>query len=828
MRPLLWLCFLFSGASALALELLWMRSAALAAGSIATTAAMVLAAYFAGMSLGGLYARSAPARPVRRYAMLELCAAAAALWSCAVFAVARLPGLESVLGPFGWAGRALVIACAVVPATVFLGATLPTLAAAVATPDDVGSRGGSLYALNTLGGVIGIAAMGFGVPLLIGTRASYFAAAAISALAGLIALGIGDDAAPHREAEGARPPIRLCALAAAAGFLAIGLEVLWIRLFAQVLHNSVYSFAAVSLVFVLAIAAGAAIAAAALRRIGAERVAATSFLVAGLAAVAGVWSFVGITAGLGYFGMKSGLAEYLLRIVVLAAVCAGPVAMASGAVLPALWAACADRESVTRPIGVLTAANLAGCVVGALLVASIALPALGLRATFLALALGYSVCAFLAARGRTSLRRMSYVVLVVTALLDPQRAPLTHLAAGETLRATAEGASGIVTVVDTGDDLQLRLDNYYVLGGSAAEQNERRMGLVPLLLHRDPRRVAFVGLATGITASAAPVLGVPQTTVIEVVPEVATLAGGYFARWNGGLLERPDVRLVVDDGRHHLAATTGRFDVIVSDLFIPWHAGAGSLYASEMYATVASRLEPGGLFCQWLPLYQLTREDFAVIARTFASAFAHTSLWRNDFYPDRPVVGLVGTQQPLSTDAQPIAARLKTVRDSLLSSPRALAMLSLGELSADSSLLAGAPINTDDRPVIEFQAPRLTRMSAAGDKDWLAGEAWASFTDALAESQPASEDEDARRAGRALYRYALSARRGDRVAAARFEDEVRSLVPEVVAAGERDVTSSTLAGVRRNLGDLRAEQARLQSELAALQERLRQRGESAP
>ena len=109
--------------------------------------------------------------------------------------------------------------------------------------------------------------------------------------------------------------------------------------------------------------------------------------------------------------------------------------------------------------------------------------------------------------------------------------------------------------------------------------------------------------------------------MVELVPEVAALARSTSA------LERrparsPDVRLVIDDGRRHLGATGETFDVIVSDLFIPWHAG-GELYSLEMYATVARRLAPGGLFCQWLPLYQLTREEFEVIARTFLAVFPH-------------------------------------------------------------------------------------------------------------------------------------------------------------------------------------------------------------
>ena len=140
-------------------------------------------------------------------------------------------------------------------------------------------------------------------------------------------------------------------------------------------------------------------------------------------------------------------------------------------------------------------------------------------------------------------------------------------------------------------------------------------------------------------------------------------------------------------------ATAARFDVIVSDLFIPWHAGAGSLYAREMYAAVARRLAPGGLFCQWLPLYQLTREEFDVIARTFLSTFPQVSLWRNDFYPDRPVVGLVGSFaiRPAIDLGARGRARRRASRTGRVTpccrSPRSLAMLYLGNLSLAPDVL---------------------------------------------------------------------------------------------------------------------------------------------
>jgi spermidine synthase len=833
---LLWLCFTLSGAGALALELLWLRSARLVLGTTAETAATVVAAYFAGLGVGGFLGRRVSRSPVRRYAQLELAVAAGAIASYGVFRLLSSDGAQQVLAAGGLAARVAVVGLTILPVTTCLGATLPILSHALAVPATVGRRGGALYALNTFGGACGIAAMGFGLPVAIGVSASYLAAAAASTIAGLLALRVGDTLpppAPPAATEDARPSRLLWGVAAGSGLLAIGLEILWTVLFAQVLNNSVYSFAAVSLVFVLAIAAGAGMSAALLRSAPPARVAATGLVVGGVTTVVGVWTFVHWSGGLQHLGMESSLLEYIGRVIVLAAVSAGPGALASGTVLPALWAAFGDRRSVARPVGELTAANLAGGVVGALTAAFTVLPSIGLRSGFLVAGAVYIILADVVGGRDARSRPIAYAGLLAIVLLDPTRLPLAHLKSGEILRATAEGASGIVTVVDTGADVQLRLHNSYVLGGSAAEAHERRLGLVPLLLHPTPQHAAFIGMATGITASAAIAMNLADTTVIEVVPEVAAMARTHFTRWNARLLERPDVRLVMDDGRRYLAGTRSQFDVIVSDLFVPWHASTGSLYSLEMYATVARRLAHGGLFCQWLPLYQLTREEFEVIARTFLAVFPHVTLWRGDFYADRPVLGLVGAPEPVPLHLDRIGQRLRELpdwgRDPLLGAPRAMAMLYLGDLSLVPDLFAHAPLNRDDRPVIQFLAPTLTRRSAEGDKDWFTGEALADFTEALAERlsatvEPAmprtAEITAARRAGRALFRYAIAARRGATVEADRLRDEVRELVPDVVASADLGSPAAALADAHRTLGILRAEQEQLRRQLHALEERL--------
>ena len=842
MTSLLWFCFACSGAAALALEMLWVRSAGLVLGTTVLTAATVLACYFAGLGLGAVCARRVSTQPVRLYGFLELGAAAGALWSLGVFWALTSDTAQVWLSTAGIAGRVAAVAVAILPTTFCLGATLPALGQALASIESVGRRGGLLYAINTLGGVLGAAAAGFGLPVFVGVRASYVIAAGASLLAGLMAIAIGDrrekasitESVKESEVSAAQRA-RLRLVAAGTGALGLGLEVVWTHLFAQVLHNSVYSFTTVILVFLLAIAAGAALAAFLLRRAAPNTVAAMGLVVAAGATIGGLWLFVYWTDGLSYFGMRAGLLEYVLRIIALTALTVGPAAMASGMVLPALWAAWRERITVARPLGDLSAANLFGGVLGAVAMGFLIIPALGVRGSLLVAAVMYVLLADLLALPQSRFRPLAYAVLLAIVVANPLRAPLVHLRSeGETLRDIAEGASGIVAVTEGGGDLQLRLDNYYVLGRSAAVVGERRQGLLPLLLHPNPRRVAFIGLATGISASAAPALAVEDTTVVELVPEVAMAARAHFAPWNAKLLERPDVRLVLDDGRRYLAANHDRFDLIVSDLFVPWNPGTGNLYAREMYETAARRLASDGLFCQWLPLYQLTRQEFDIIVRTFLAVFPQVSLWRNDFYAELPVVGLIGQFTPRPFDLRQMRGRVLRLpdwaKDPVLSTPRGLLMLYAGNLRAVADLFVSSPLNTDDRPLIEFLAPRLTRVAATfGHADWFTGEALASFYDILetrlaGTSDPlwpaAKEITAARRAGTALYHYAVAAARHDNVAAARYQMEVRRLVPEVISAAGSENPKTSAAISQQELEALLKQQEALRRQLEEMQRRL--------
>src|SRR5262245_15136198 len=235
MNGILWLCFSISGAAALALEVLWMRSAGLVLGATAPTAATVLACYFAGLGLGAAVARGLRQWPVKLYGLLELGAGLGALWSLGIFRILTNDSAQAWLAVAGPVGRVAAVAVALLPTTLCLGATLPVIAQALITTGSVGQRGGLLYGLNTLGGVLGTIAMGFGLPAMIGMTASYSVAAGASMLAGAgtLALSLWQQGAASYSPLCKRGEKigRLRLVAAGTGALGLGLEVLWTRLF---------------------------------------------------------------------------------------------------------------------------------------------------------------------------------------------------------------------------------------------------------------------------------------------------------------------------------------------------------------------------------------------------------------------------------------------------------------------------------------------------------------------------------------------------------------------------------------------------------------------
>ena len=150
--------------------------------------------------------------------------------------------------------------------------------------------------------------------------------------------------------------------------------------------------------------------------------------------------------------------------------------------------------------------------------------------------------------------------------------------------------------------------------------------------------------------------------------------------------------------------------MIVSDLFVPWESESGYLYTVEHYQIASERLKPGGLFCQWLPLYQLGPEEFESIANSFASVFPNSTIWWGQLESASPVIALIGTDSSLEVDASKLDERIAALVDQVGTVDTSIANfdrfwdLNIGDWQATATQL-----NTDEHPRVEFLTPISNR-----------------------------------------------------------------------------------------------------------------------
>jgi spermidine synthase len=427
-----------------------------------------------------------------------------------------------------------------------------------------------------------------------------------------------------------------------------------------------------------------------------------------LALPAATWAAAGaVEPGPGRLGTGLGVAALL----------GGPPLLVGALVFPLTFRLAAGG-AVGRRLGGLLAANTLGGIAGSLAASFVLLDGLGLWASLAALGLGYGAAALLVdGDGRERALRAAPIALATLGVFatraSPAALPVVALEPGDRLVAVDQGASGVVSVIDGPLGRRMKLNNHYTLSGAGRLQAlKERAGHVPLLLHPAPRRVAFVGSATGGAAGAAVLHPVEEIALVEIVPEVQDLAARWFGEFNHRVYDDPRTRRVVEDGRNHLRATRARYDVIVADLFSPWNPGIGALYAREHFEAVRRRLAPGGVFCQWLPLYQHSEATFAIVAATFADVFPDATVWRSDFYARTlPSVALCGFEgDPPAIEI--VDARVRelaaggAVADRWVTDPRGFWMLYAGPLSGARDWLAGAPRNSDAHPVFDYVAGR--------------------------------------------------------------------------------------------------------------------------
>jgi spermidine synthase len=708
-----------SGFAALGYQIVWMQQTALWLGQESAAVLAVVAAFFGGLAAGALVLSPHIDRsptPTRWYAG---CEAAIGLWGLALaFLMPSATGwLLGLIGArpspaWHWAMAFCGTFILLLPATAAMGATLPAMERVLSRMRGRGAPIAALYAGNTFGAVLGVLAAAFWLIPEFGLLVTAGVCAALNLVCAAAAVKLFADLSYREPATLRRDESGALVLLAVTGLLGIGYEVLVIRVLAQIAENTVYTFAILLAVYLVGTALGAAGYTRWLVGTGkSDRL--RDLLLRALAAACLVGMLILANAKIIKAAALHALGNSLWAALVAETTLATAAFLLPTVIMGALFShlctiARASGGSFGRALGFNTlGASVAPPLFGVLLV-----PWFGAKLALLMVAAGY--LALSSRRGWSAPAQWAAAGAILALATWAPSLAIVDVPEGGRIVSHVDGVMATVSVVeDAGGVTRLHINNRQQEGSSATLLADARQALLPILLHRSPRRVLFLGLGTGVTASFAAEDPTLQVDAVELLPEVIT-ASAHFTGVSADEANNPRLHVLTADARRFVRATPDHYDVIVSDNFHPARSGSGSLYTVEHFRAVQDRLAAGGLFCQWLPLHQLDLQTLRSIVQTFVTVYPHGWAMLATNSLDTPVLGLVARQDGRGFNVDEVRDRLTS-----LEMPRSLPEFGIAdEFALFGSFIAGpralarfagnAPLNTDDHPVVAYSAPRIT------------------------------------------------------------------------------------------------------------------------
>lgn len=747
-----------SGASALTYEVVWQREMFHVFGASAPATAAILSAMFLGIAFGSRLSRrffEQVQHPILLLAGLEgvialwgiLVPTATALSESLYVSSAHALGEESTLLKIV---RFALAVLPVLPATLCMGATIPVMVRALGRGES--SSVAWIYGLNTLGAVGGASATGLVWIRVLGLSESALIAIGLNLVVVVLLLLLNrsvrtNETKPTASLSEGKPigsyPL-LGSMYFTAGFVALGLEVVWLRFLGIVNSNSTITFSLTLAIYLCGTAVGSLILYRIFRRFLSPY---TTFAVSnGGVAVASLATFpviyaapflnrtgIEIPATAGTLTLADLYRTEALIIVLLLFV----PAVFMGMVYPAVCDAVTGNER-SRQDWIANAyfRGTLGAVVGTLATSLFMIPLLGLHAAFSTLVITSAIlCVIAFTIGHRGRRRYSAVVVMglsslwaIVIAVDGRPALRNTVARnidgrwmeftpGHDGKASAEivrfkaGASGTaITKRETrSDDFLVYVDDQLVASTNLeAKVDALMLAHLPLLLHPDPVNELTVGFGTGGTSHAITTHGI-QAYCVEIEPEVPR-AAHFIASQNYGVLDNPEFQLIINDARDHLKITQRKYDVIATDVTNLQYKQNSSLYTVEYFQLMDDCLTPRGVACAWIPMAAIDRRELQVLMKSFQHVFPHATLWfMNHTHTNFGI--LIGTPGPLVIDYARLedGFRSDTVRESLkeigLTEPMQIVHCLQLDERGYSRFCGDVPLHTDNNPTLEFSSP---------------------------------------------------------------------------------------------------------------------------
>lgn len=626
--------FLCSGMPALIYQVVWQRSLFAIYGVNAESVAAVVSAFMLGLGLGGLLGGWLSSRFPRQSIVLF----GSAELGIAVFGLFSLRLFQSVSAISAGAGLPSVVLFSILLLlfpTLLMGATLPLLVShLVAHSRAVGLSVSRLYFANTLGSAIACYLCATFLMKDFGQGGAVTVAACVNTLVGAMAFLYGRN--QQRNAKPADTIVteqdspatsiisigQSMALAGLSGFVALGFEIVWFRVFALASADRAPAFALLLATYLAGISAGAYLAEK-FTDLAKPEVALRTMAILLLSAGALSPFLPPLVAyfvhhNIGY--LWSAPAFFL-------------VSAMAGCVLPLLCQlSIPPGEQSGRRVSFIYAANIAGSVLGSLGIGFVWLQYSGLRTiawqlALLAILSGALVLLIMRGRRFTQpswvwdLLACAIVALPIAwtryDLLFEKLTFGTRAESSTPFAQVAENRNGVVTV--TRDDAVFGAgvyDGHFCINPTE-DVNLTVRAFALMGVHPAPRKMLTIGLASG---SWAQILindpRVSQFDVVEINPGYLQLIPKYPVV--SSLLTNSKLRLFVDDGRRWLLAHPDeKYDVIVANSTFHWRDHSTTLLSKEFYQLIRQHLNPGGIY-----YFNTTESDEAIA--TALSVFPHS------------------------------------------------------------------------------------------------------------------------------------------------------------------------------------------------------------
>ncbi|HEY4906161.1 MAG TPA: fused MFS/spermidine synthase [Candidatus Acidoferrum sp.] len=748
--------------SGLIYQVAWIKALGLIFGHSLFAIATVLAVFMAGLATGSAYLGRwrSQVKPVVLYAYIELLIAATGLLSLVGLRgvgwlyvkvypdVGNFPALLLALRFFG------AVAVLFIP-TFLMGGTLPILARVFArNSDELGVGVSQLYWINTLGAVVGTVMSGFILLPAFGLRGTIAIAVALNVVAGFVAFRI-PKSLDHRQylknsevvtpsPVSAPPPslTPLLLLFAVVGCTAFTYEIAWTRLLSITISSSTYAFTTMLAMFLTGIVLGSVSFKYFVVR--SPRISLITFSKTqtwiGIAALSTLVAFHWLLPVIPFLlrATDRTFGGLLLAQFVISGLTVLPVATIFGFAFPmviALFAGTASsNDSNSAIVGSAYAANTVGSIVGSLAAGFWLVPSLGSfrviaaaagvnllvaavtsrrRVLFLALNMLLLVAAFLVGSSSFLYNRALFSLSSVLYGTDYQgRLTLNEIAATSDLVFAKDGVNDSVAVSRSDNYVALRI-NGKVDASTGDERTQLLLGHLGAAFDPPPRRVLIIGFGSGMTASAvARYPDVERIDCVEIEPAVIN-ASPFLDSLNRDVLSDPRVHVIFDDARNFLLTTHEKYDLIISEPSNPWIAGVATLFTDEFYAAVRRTLAPGGKLVQWLQSYSLAPTDLKMVVATLVPHCSDVTLWRAAG-PDLLLLARSDNTQFKFSRLRSLWQN-KPLRDDFESvdvhEPEGLAAYFLLDDAALRKMSEGAAVNTDDRTLLEYHAPRTVLTS---------------------------------------------------------------------------------------------------------------------